>query len=830
MSHTAPDALRTVEFPVRGMDCAECTHHVQQALCTLPGVAEALVSLSSEKAIVRYDPARVDVSALRKAVEGAGYTLARQTVEVRIAGMDCAECAQHVQQALAALAGVDEVRVLLSSEKAVLQIDPTTVDLPAIRRAVEEAGYTVPESISTERAPRASQTLAAFTRPILTLFGLVFGAVLLVVVAGEWLGLFERVTDLVPWYLGWGLVLLAGYPIFWKVLKAAARRQVISHTLMSLGVVAALAVGQWPTAAVIVFFMRVGDYAEHFTTERSRQAVKRLTALAPQTARVEREAGEKVVPIADVTVGETVIVRPGESIPVDGEVVSGQATLNQAAITGESMPVEVGPGSRVFAATLAQLGSLRVRVTQVGADTTFGRVIAMVEEAEAHRAPVQRIADRFSAYFLPVVAALALLTFAVSRNPLAAAAVLVVACSCSFALATPIAMLASIGAAASRGLLVKGGKYLEALSRADVVLIDKTGTVTTGRPQVTDIVPLADLPAAEVLALAASVERDSEHPLAEAVRHRAEAAGLALHVPEQFEAVPGLGVRARVNGARVAVCSARMMAEQAPAHLTLALEGQGKTLLLVEREGQLIGILAAADSIRPEAAGAIGRLRALGIGKIELLTGDNRRSAAALAAALGITYQADLLPEDKIRIVKEEQERGHTVVMIGDGVNDAAALAASDVGIAMGVMGTDIALEAAHAALMREDWHLVPDLFTIARRTMRVVKVNLSFTILYNLLGLSLAALGILPPILAAAAQSLPDLGILANSSRLLRQKLPNSSYAPPTGVGQVPPLHPEEQGGCSCDQEDCCGTQAQEDHVVETIKLAPRGSWRRPS
>jgi Cd2+/Zn2+-exporting ATPase/Cu+-exporting ATPase len=808
----------------------ECTQHVQQALCTLPGVAEAKVYLSSEKAIVRYDPAQVDMSTFRKAVEGAGYTLPRQTVEVRIAGMDCVECTQHVQHALAALPGVEDVRVLLSSEKAVLQIDPAQVDLPTIRRAVEEAGYTVPESTSNERTPRTSQSLATFTRPILTLFGLVFGAVLLVVIAGEWLGLFERVTDLVPWYLGWGLVLLAGYPIFWNVLKAAARRQVISHTLMSLGVIAALAVGQWPTAVVIVFFMRVGDYAEHFTTERSRQAVKRLTALAPQTARVERAGGEQIVPIATVSVGETVIVRPGESIPVDGEVMSGQATLNQAAITGESMPVEAGPGSRVFAATLAQLGSLRVRVTQVGADTTFGRVIAMVEEAEAHRAPVQRIADRFSAYFLPVVATLALLTFVVSRNPLAAAAVLVVACSCSFALATPIAMLASIGAAASHGLLVKGGKYLESLSRADVVLIDKTGTVTAGRPQMTDIVPLAGIPAEEVLLLAASVERDSEHPLAEAVRHKAEAAGLALQLPRQFEAIPGMGVRASVNGALVSVGNARMMCEQAPAHITLALERQGKTLLLVECEGKLIGILAAADSIRPEVAGAIKRLRALGISKIELLTGDNRRTAAALASALGITYQAELLPEDKIRIVKEEQERGHTVVMIGDGVNDAPALAQADVGIAMGVMGTDIALEAAHAALMREDWNLVPDLFTIARRTMRVVKMNLSFTILYNLVGLSLAALGILPPILAAAAQSLPDLGILANSSRLLRQKLPTSSFIPPTGVGQVPPLQTEEQGGCSCGKEDCCGAQAQEDPVVETIKLAPRGSWRRPS
>ncbi len=774
MSAATPDGLRTLDLPVKGMDCAECTRHVEQALTKLPGVSSAQAYLSSEKAVVRYDPTQTDLKTFRKAVEEAGYTLAHKTIEFSIGGMDCAECTVHVQQALAALPGIQEVRVLLSSEKAIVEVDPSQMDVLQLRKAVEGAGYSVPEVMTEQGKQSGSRSLASFTRPILTFLGLVFGVVLLVVIAGEWLGLFERVTDLVPWYLGWSLVLLAGYPIFWNVIKAALRRQVISHTLMSLGVIAALAVGQWPTAVVIVFFMRMGDYAEHFTTERSRQAVKRLTALAPQTARVERNGREQVVSITDVTVGETVIVRPGESIPIDGEVLSGQATVNQAAITGESMPVEVTGGSKVFAATLAQLGSLRIRVMQVGADTTFGRVISMVEEAEAHRAPVQRIADRFSAYFLPVVASIALLTLVISRNPLSAAAVLVVACSCSFALATPIAMLASIGAAASHGLLVKGGKYLEALARADVVFIDKTGTVTAGRPQITDIVPLAGATAEEVLLLAASAERDSEHPLAEAVRQKADAAGLTLQAVSQFEAIPGMGILARVNGVQISVGNTRMIQEQAPVIATLAFEREGKTLLMVEREGNLIGIIAVADTLRPEVRGAVEQLRALGIRNIELLTGDNRRTAETLASAIGITYQAELLPEDKIRIVKDAQEEGHTVVMIGDGVNDAAALAQADVGIAMGVMGTDIALEAAHAALMREDWNLVPDLFTIARRTMRVVKTNLSFTILYNLAGLSLAAFGILPPILAAAAQSLPDLGILANSSRLLRQKGPN--------------------------------------------------------
>lgn len=611
----------------------------------------------------------------------------------------------------------------------------------------------------------------SYTRPVLTLFGVVVGAILLIVVAGEWFGLFERITDIIPWPVGWALVVVGGAPIFWNVLRATWRRQVISHTLMSVGVVAALVVGQWPTAAVVVFFMHIGNIAESFTTERSRQAVKRLTQLAPKSARVERDGSEVEVPVDEVQVGDMVVVRPGESIPVDGEVVSGQATIDQAAITGEAMPVEVSTGSHVFAATIARLGSVRLRATQIGRDTTFGRVIKMVEEAEAHRADVQRMADRFSAYFLPVVVGIALLTFLISRNPLSTAAVLVVAYSCSLALATPIAMLASIGAAASHGLLIKGGKYIELLARADVLLIDKTGTITSGRPQITDILPITDMTKTDLLYLAATCERYSEHPLAEAVRREAVAHGLTLSSPQHFEALPGYGVRAHVDGASIAVGNPRMIAANEFEDQIRALEEQGKTLLLVAKDDTLIGLLAAADTIRPEVPVALQSVRRFGIQQIELLTGDNEQTARTLAHTLGITYRAQLLPEDKIAIVKQYQIQGHTVVMVGDGVNDAPALAQANVGIAMGVVGTDVALDAAHMALMRDDWQLVPEVFAIAHHTMRVVKVNIAFTALYNIVGLSLAAVGVLPPIVAAAAQSLPDLGILANSSRLLRHK-----------------------------------------------------------
>lgn len=692
-----------------------------------------------------------------------------QILEVPIKGMDCAECTQHVHHAISKLDGVKLVDVLLSAEKAIIQLDPEKIDMPSIRKAVESAGeYSVPESTAVVPAvPQAGN----FNRQLMTLLAIVFGVVLSIVILGEWLGMFKFFAELVPFPIGVLIVIAGGLPIYRNVIQATMRRQIISHTLMTIGVIAALVVGEWVTAAIVVIFMRVGDYVENFTTESTRRAVKELTSITPQTARVERNRVEVEIPVQDVLVNEIVIVRPGEKIPVDGEVISGQATIDQSAITGESMPVEMTIGSHVFAATIAKLGSLRVKTLRVGADTTFGRVVKMVEEAEANRADVQRFADKFSGYYLPIVVGIAALTFLISHNPLSTAAVLLVACSCSIALATPVAMLASIGGSAKRGLLIKGGKYLETLAHADIVLVDKTGTLTLGQPQVTDVIPSNGLPASEVLALAASAERYSEHPLAEAVRTAARAQNLLLSEPQNFESIPGMGIRAQVNGSLITLGNRRLVPVPETLPTAQQLEGQGKTLLFLARNNELTGVIATADTLRPEIPAAFAELRALGIEQIELLTGDNERTAAALAQKVGVSYRANLLPENKIDIVKDYQTKGYTVVMVGDGVNDAPALAQANIGIAMGAAGTDIAIEAAHIALMREDWTLVPEVIRIARRTMGIVKMNLVFTAVYNVVGLALAAFGILPPVFAAAAQTLPDVGILANSARLIQQK-----------------------------------------------------------
>jgi Cd2+/Zn2+-exporting ATPase/Cu+-exporting ATPase len=683
--------------------------------------------------------------------------------------MDCADCTRQVERALGELAGVRSVEVSLASERAKVSFDPALVALDELIETVVKQGYGCslpgirPGGVDSD--PQGYRPMEAKWP-----FAWLIAAFLVLVVAAEWFGLFERLNDQLPWFIWLFAVLGAGYPVFRKVLQAALRRRVIAHTLMTLGVSAAMLVGEYSAAIVIVLFMRVANYTEQFTMTRARQAIKDLTRLAPQSARVLRDGTEQIVPIGQVQRGDVVIVRPGDRIPVDGIVVGGAATVNQSTITGESMPVDVMPGAEVFAASLAELGSLRIEARQMGEQTAFGRIITLIEEAETGRSDAQQLADKVASYYLPVISGVAAITFLLSRDPLASAAVLLVACACAFAMATPVAMLASIGAAAKQGLLIKGGRHLEALARADVLLVDKTGTLTLGTPEITDIVPLGNGTDDDLLACAAAAERDSEHPLAEAVRRAADEKGLPRSHPDAFSALPGFGVRARFKEREVTVGSHRLLDGQAVPQRARELQAEGKTLLYLLVNGKLEGVLAAADRLRPDVVPNMHTLKELGFPTVELLTGDHEATAGALAEKLGIAYRANLLPEDKIAIVRHYQAEGRRVVMVGDGVNDAPALAQADVGIAMGSVGTEVAMEAAHLVLMRDDWALVPEAVRIARRTMRIVRGNLGFTVAFNAVGVTLAAFGFLPPIFAAAAQSIPDLGIMANSARLLRQ------------------------------------------------------------
>jgi Cd2+/Zn2+-exporting ATPase/Cu+-exporting ATPase len=692
-------------------------------------------------------------------------------VELVVEQLDCADEAAQIQTALGRLAGVSQVRTSVSARKVFVTYDPSQIGPAEIRATIEGLEMTVREGRATT-SPRRTSLPNLIGGAFVTAVALVA----LVGILGERLGLLEAVTARIPAWLAVTAVLVGGFPIFRNVLRALRNRSVTSHALMTLGILGALGIGQYAAAAVIVFFMRFADFLESFTAERSRQAIRELLKLTPETARVERDGGEVEVPAGEVRRGDVVVVKPGERIPVDGRVLAGHGSVNQAPITGESIPVEKAAGDSVFAATVCERGFLRIQTERVGAETTFGRILRLVEEAEAQKAPVQRFADRFTAYYIPVVVTTALLTYFFGRNPTAAVAVVLVACSCAIAMATPAAVLASVGRAARRGIIVKGGRHLEALAKVDTLVMDKTGTVTFGTPRITEVVSLNDLPENKLLAKVAVVERYSEHPVASAILAESQARGLALAAPERFEVLPGEGVVARVGEVEAACGNERLMERRgvkvlrSVADQVHALEAQGRTVLCVAENEMLVGLIGVADTLRPEVPEALTWLRALGIRSFLLLTGDNERVARALAAQLGVDYRAECLPEKKIEVIKQLQSKGAVIAMVGDGINDAPALAQADVGIAMGVAGTDAAIEAAHVALMRDDWRLIPEAVQIGRRAFATIKQNLWFTAAYNVIGILLAAVGWLPPIAAAAAQSLPDVAVMLNSSRLLRR------------------------------------------------------------
>ena len=671
-------------------------------------------------------------------------------------GLDCADCARAIEQRLSQLPGVLAVEASPATGKVIVVIDPARTDRATIARALAETGHPTDEDRSEGQTPwRRVAFLAA-----------VAASVVVGVVIAELTGTLERANRWIPWPLWAAAILLGGYPVFRSVAQATWQRRITAHTLMTLGAIAAVVVGEWAAAAVVVLFMRLGAALEEVTASQARGALRDLALLAPQRARVERDGQEQDVPASAVRPGEVVVVRAGEAIPVDGLVLAGMASVEEAPLTGEPVPRTVGPEDTVYAATVVRSGYLRVRATAPASESVFARVVRLVETVHAQRGRMERLADRFSGWYLPVVVTVALATLAIRRDPLAMAAVLVVACSCAFALATPMALVATIGRAARRGVLIKGGAVVERLARVDVVLLDKTGTLTLGQPVVTDIVPVEGRASVEeLLWLAASAERYAQHPLAEAIRVAAYQHGLVPEAPTSFAAEVGIGVMAQVAGVTVRV-RAPSAADTDWAPLVALLE-QGKTVAVVERESERIGVIGFADTLRSGVAEAIRELRQLGVREIQLLTGDHERAAASLAAQLGVGWRARLLPEEKLAIVRSYRAAGHVVAMIGDGINDAPALAEADVGIAMGRAGTALAAETADVVLLREDWSLVPLSFRWARRAVRTALTNLVSTGLYNLVGLSLAALGLLPPTLAATAQVVPDLFILANSARL---------------------------------------------------------------
>jgi Cu+-exporting ATPase len=788
-------------FPVQGMTCASCVGRVERALRHVPGVRDVSVNLATETATVAAE-ASAERSAMLTAVEGAGYEVPRTEVELAIEGMTCATCVGRVEKALAGVPGVLSVAVNLATERATVDA-AAGVDERALIHAVERAGYGASRIAGTSApAPARSRdwwpvaAAALLSVPLaVPMFAELFGAHWMLPGWAQW-----ALATPVQFWLG-----ARFYRAGWKALRAgtgnmdllvaigtsAAYGLSVYHLLVAPG--GRVAHLYFEAAAVVITLVLLGKWLEARAKRQTTEAIRALQALRPERARVRRDGDEVDVPVESVRTGDEVIVRPGERVPVDGVVLEGRSHADESLLTGESLPVAKAPGDRLTGGAVNGEGRVVMRTLAISAETTLARIIRLVESAQARKAPIQRVVDRVSAVFVPVVLLVALLTVLGwgiatgdwTQATLNAVAVLVIACPCALGLATPTAIMAGTGVAARHGILIKDAEALEIAHAVRIVAFDKTGTLTEGRPTLVGFVPAPDVHEASALALAAALQQGSEHPLARAVVAVAGARNVAPPAAHDLRALAGRGVEGVEDGRTLRLGSARLMQESgvdvsALAHAAESFEQEGRTVSWLAQTApapRLLALLAFGDEIKPGALQAMQRLRALHVKSI-LLTGDNRRAAQSVARRLGVDQvEAEVLPGDKARIVEGLRGRDEKVAMVGDGINDAPALATADVGIAMAT-GTDVAMHAAGVTLMRGDPGLVADSIDISRHTYAKIRQNLFWAFIYNVVGLPLAAFGLLSPVIAGAAMALSSVSVVSNALLLQRWR-PGSARHP---------------------------------------------------
>lgn len=799
---------KEIALQVSGMTCAACASRIEKGLKRMDGVADAHVNLALETSNVTYNPSETGAAAIKEKIEKLGYGVVTEKAEFQIAGMTCAACANRIEKRLNKTEGVSSAPVNFALETVAVEYNPKEVAITDLKETVAKLGYQLEQKGEADGETESPQKKEQRKQTVRLIFSAILSFPLLWAMVSHFsFTSFIWVPDIFmnPWMqfaLATPVQFVIGWPFYTGAYKALRNKSANMDVLVALGTTAAYVYSlyltiqslgahghtdglYYETSAILLTLILLGKRFEAKAKGRSSDAIKKLMKLQAKTATVVRDGQEQVIPIEDVMTGDLVYVKPGERIPVDGEVTEGRSAVDESMITGESIPVDKSPGDSVTGATMNANGFLKIKAVNVGKDTALSQIIRVVEEAQGSKAPIQRLADQISGIFVPIVLGIAVITFLIwyfwaAPGDVGEAiskliAVLVIACPCALGLATPTSIMAGSGRSAEFGILFKGGEHLEKTHRLDTIVLDKTGTVTNGKPVLTDAVAADGFEETELLRLAAAAETGSEHPLGEAIAAGVKEKGIDIPKLTRFEAKIGAGVSAEAAGKTILVGSRRLMESEGVQHEALlsqmsALEGEGKTVMLVSVDGEPAGLIAVADTIKETSREAVKRLMSMGL-EVIMMTGDNRKTAQAIAKEAGITRViAEVRPEEKAEEISRLQQTGSRVAMVGDGINDAPALATADIGMAIGT-GTDIAMETADITLIRGDLNSIADAIRMSRLTMKNIKQNLFWALGYNTLGIPIAAFGFLAPWVAGAAMAFSSVSVVLNALRLQRAK-----------------------------------------------------------
>lgn len=795
MAESKIDNQRRITLGITGMTCAACSNRVEKSLSRVNGVKSAAVNPANEKATIVFDESKTSVHELISRVEKTGYGVTEERIELSLSGMTCAACATRIEKVLSKTDGVIQANVNLASEKATVKYINGKTDVDTLIGRVKKTGYdakpAVKENAEAEKAVKEQQYKKQRNAFII---GAVISIPFLVAMIGEFTG---NHALMMPGWLQFLLATIVQFTIGWRFIRGAYNSlrggSANMDVLVALGTLAAylystvlLLIGAeggfyFEASVIIITLIILGKVLEARAKGQTSEALKKLMGLQAKTAHVIRNGETVDIPVEDVQTGDLLLIKSGEKIPVDGEIVEGQTSVDESMLTGESLPVDKEQGDMLIGATINKHGSVKMKATKVGKDTALSQIIRMVEEAQGSKAPIQDLADKISGIFVPIVIVIAALTFLItfyfagfSAALVSAVAVLVIACPCALGLATPTAIMVGTGKGAENGVLIKGAEYLQLIRNVDAIVLDKTGTITKGEPEVTDVMAFGT-DKDELLRLVASAEAGSEHPLGQSIIQKAKEKKIQLNDATNFEAVPGHGIYSSIDGKRLAVGNKKLMERE---NILLesykteieALEEKGKTVMMASQEGSLLGYVAVADTVKKTSRQAIRELKAMGI-EVIMMTGDNERTAQAIAAEVSVDrILAEVLPEGKAEQVEKLKQEGKKVAMVGDGINDAPALATADVGIAIGT-GTDVAIEAADITLMSGDLLAIVETIQLSQATMRKIKQNLAWAFGYNILLIPVAAFGLLNPILAGAAMAFSSVSVVTNTLFLKRWK-----------------------------------------------------------